>query len=146
MGRQQSEYLGPKIGRELDLLAEMRMLPPMPGALVEAQGEYDVIYTSPLSRAARSQEAAGFVRTLEIVSNVVSITQDPAPLDNFNFDVAIPEIAEIQAVPTSWMASGDQIMAKRKGRAQAQQQQAEIQAAPAQAAMIKAQAVAQKGA
>ena len=52
----------------------------------------------------------------------------------------MPAIADIQSVPESWMASGDMIAQKRKARAAQQQQQAQIQAAPAKAAMMKAQA------
>jgi hypothetical protein len=52
IGGQQSGYLGPMIDREIDLAAEMGLLLPMPPQLVEARGEYEVVYTSPLSRAA----------------------------------------------------------------------------------------------
>lgn len=144
VGRQQSEYLGPMIDRELDILSSMGLLPPMPPRLKEAKGEYDVVYTSPLSRAMRAQEASGFIRTLESVKELVSITQDPSLLDPFDFDAAIPAIADIQAVPPSWMADNDQIKQKRQARAQAQARQQQIQEAPAQAAMMKAQAVQAK--
>lgn len=144
VGRQQSEYLGPMIDRELDLLAEMGALPPMPGLLREARGDYQVVYTSPLSRAQRAQEVAGGFRTLEQVMSIVNVTQDPSMLDRFDFDAMIPDVAQIQAVPEKWMASDEQVAQKREARAAAQQQQAEIQAAPAAAAMIKAQAVAGK--
>jgi hypothetical protein len=56
-------------------------------------GEYQVVYTSPLARAQRAQEAAGFVRTVETVRELVNVTQDPSLLDRFDFDTAIPEIA-----------------------------------------------------
>jgi hypothetical protein len=144
VGRQQSEYLSPLIDRELDLLAQQRLIPPMPEILREAGGEYQVIYTSPISRAMRAQEAAGFIRTVETAKEIVNITQDPSYLDPFDFDVAIPAIADIQGTPLSWMATEEKIKAKRQARAQAQQAQMQIQAMPAQAAMIKAQAAVQK--
>ena len=144
IGRQQSEYLAPLIHRELDVLANLQLLPPPPPRLVEARGHYDMVYTSPLARAMRAQEAAGFMRTLESVKELVAITGDHSLLHPFNFQVAIPEIANIQAVPESWMASPEEIAAKNKALAQQQQIQQEIQAAPAKAAMMKAQAVAQK--
>lgn len=145
IGRQQSEYAGPMIERELNLLASMKLLPPMPPQLREAMGEYRVEYTNPISRSQRAQEAAGFLRTVENVKEIVAITQDPSPLDNFSFDRAVPAIAEIQSTPESWMATPEEIQAKRQSRAQAQQQQAQIQALPAQAAMLKAQAAAGQG-
>jgi hypothetical protein len=144
VGRQQAEYLGSMIERELDILTYQRLLPPMPPELIEARGEYEVQYTSPLSKAMRAQEAAGFLRTLETAISVMNATQDQSIMDSFNFDEAMPRIADIQSVPPSWMATPQQIAAKRKARAQAEQQRQQVQAMPAQAAMMKAQAVVQK--
>lgn len=144
VGRQQSEYLGPMIDREIDLLAEMHLLPPMPPALAARLGAYQTEYTSPLSRQMRAQEAAGVMRTLESTLTIVNATQDASPLDNFDFDIIIPETARIQGVPESWMASPAKIAQKRKARAEAQQAQMQIQALPAQAAMLKAQATVSK--
>jgi hypothetical protein len=144
VGRQQSEYLGPLIEREMDILADVGLLPPMPPILREARGEYNVVYTSPLAKAMRAQEVAGFGRVMEVLTQIIQVTQDPTPLDNFDFDVIVPEVAEIQAVPASWMASAEAVQAKRQQRQQAMQQQQQIQAAPAAAALVKAQAVAGK--
>ncbi len=141
---QQPEYLGPMTDRELDILSYLGMLDPMPEAFKEVRGEYRIEYTSPISRAMKAQQAAGFMRTVETAKEITNITQDPSYLDAFDFDVALPAIAENQAVPESWMASAEKIAAKRQERARAQQQQAEIQSLPAQAAMIKAQAVVAK--
>ena len=144
LGRQHTEYVGGLVERELDLLSEMRMLDPMPPRLAEAMGAYEVTDTSPLSLAAAAGEAAGFLRTLEQVRELVNITQDMSLLDPFNFDVATPAIARINHVREEWMADDSQIAAKRQNRAQQQQKQQQIQAAPAEAAMIKARAVAAK--
>jgi len=147
VGRQQSEYLGPLIAREIDLALALRLVPPPPGIIIEASKAgigYDVVYTSPISRAMKAQEAAGFMRTVESVKELVNITGDPSLLDPFNFDVAIPAISRIQAVPESWMADEMMITQKRQARAKSQAQQAQIQALPAQAAMIKAQATVAK--
>ena len=144
VGRQSSEYLGPTIDREIDILSYLGLLDPMPPRLKEAEGEYNVVYTSPLARAAKAQEAAGFYRTVEVVKELVNITQDPSLLDPFDFDVAVPAIAEINAVPEPWMATPDKMAAKRKARAQAQAKDQAIKALPNQAAMVKAQAIAAK--
>lgn len=144
VGRQQSEYLEPMIDRELDLLQDMKMLPPMPPLLREAKGEYRVVYTSPLSKMMRAQEAAGFMRTVETALNIAGQTQDPSILDRFDFDTAMPQIAYIQGTPISWMRSDEDVARIRKQRAQAAERQQQMQEAPGQAAMLKAQAVAQK--
>ena len=140
LGRQQSEYLGPMIDRELDLLAYMGMLPPMPPILQQMQGGYSVNYTSPLARAQRAQEAAGFMRAVDMATQIVNVTQDVSIMDNFDFDTAIPDIGYIQAVPESWMSDPKAVAAKRQNRAQAAQQQQQVQAAPAAAALMKAHA------
>lgn len=144
-GSMAPEYLGAMIEREVDIAADISVLPPMPPLLREAKGEYKVEYTSPLFKAARAGDASGFLRTVESALEVAGQMQDPSILDPFSFERAIPAIAGIQSVPESWMCSPDEMLAKRKARAQAQQQQAQIQALPAQAAMLKARAqVAQR--
>jgi hypothetical protein len=140
MGRQQSELLGPMIERELDIAVDQRLLAPMPPRLKEARGAYQVKYTSPLSRTQRAQEAAGFMRTVDWAKEIVGITQDISLMDRFDFDVALPSMADIQAVPESWMASDRKVQQKAQARAKAQAQRSQIEAAPAQAAIMNAQA------
>jgi hypothetical protein len=136
-GRQQSEYQGPLIERELDVLAQQGMLPPMPPALRELGGEYQVEYTSPLARAQRAEEASGFMRWTETLLNVAAQTQDPSALDHVDFDVAAPELADIMAVPIRWVRPMDAIKAIREGRQQQAETQQMIEAAPAAASMMK---------
>lgn len=145
IGRLQSEYLGPLIEREYDILSRQGLLPPMPPALREARGEFKIVYESPLTRSQRAEEASGVMRALETTLQVVNVTQDPAPLDYYDWDVIVPELNEIHGTPARWMRSKEAIEAMRQGRAEQQQAQTAIQAAPGVAAMTKAQAVAQKG-
>ena len=144
VGRQEAEYLGPLTLRELDVMGALGLVPPLPPALREAGGGYSAEYSSPMARAARAQNAAGFLRTVQSVESLVQITGDASLLHPFNFKKAIPGIAALQAVPESWMASAEEITQKDQALAQAQAKQQQIQAAPAAAAMMKAQAVAQK--
>lgn len=137
-GRQQSERLGPQIERELDVLAQQNLLPPMPPVLKEAGASFKVEYDSPLSRAQRAEEAAGLMRTMEAVINVANVTGDPSALDHFDWDTIVPDLSDINAVPVKWRKSMDQIQAIREGRAQQQQEQQMIQAAPSVAALEKA--------
>lgn len=139
MGRQQSEMLGPMIEREIDLLARQRMLPPMPQALIDAQGEFEIEYDSPLSRAQKAEEAAGLARTLEMVLPYVQTTGDMGPLDHFDWDEITPAIAEINAVPERWKRAVRDIQTIRQQRAQQAQQQQAIEVAPAVAGLAKAQ-------
>lgn len=137
MGRQQSEYLGPCIDRELDVLAQQRLLPPMPPALREAGGKYKVRYDSPLSRAQRAEEASGFLRMIELSLKVAVEAQRPDALDWADFDTAMPDLADIHAVPVKWRNTVDKIQQIRDGRTQAQNTQDQINAAPAVSALLK---------
>jgi hypothetical protein len=152
LGRQHTEYVGGMVPRELDLLFEMGMTDPVPPRLVEAArgqrrsliDQAEVTDTSPLSLAASAGNAAGFLRTLEQVRELVNITQDMSLLDPFDFDTATPEIARINNVPERWMADEQAVAAKRQMRAKQAAQKQQLDAAPAQAAIIKARAVAAK--
>lgn len=138
MGRLQSEFLGPSIEREIDVFSEMGILPEMPPELVEAQGEYEVQYTSPMAKAMYMEEVSGFTRSVEMTLNVVNATQDPSHLDHYDFDVALPEIADHLAVPTRWMADVKKVQAKREGRQAQQEQQQVVENAPALASVATA--------
>lgn len=137
MGRQQSEMLGPMIERELDLLARQHLLPPMPPALQEARGEYDIQYDSPLSRAQRAEEAAGLQRTVQWALEVAQVTQKQEVLDRFDWDTIVPDMADIQAVPARWLLGDEAVATIREQRQQAQDAQQAVDAAPAAAAMMK---------
>ncbi len=137
MGRQQTEALGPMIERELDILAREGVLPPMPQELLDAAGDYVVMYDSPLSRSMRAEEAGGFLRLIETATLMANATQTPEALDWIDADTAMPELAEILAVPARWISLPEQVEAKREGRQQQQQVQTMIEAAPAVAGLIK---------
>lgn len=137
MGRQQSEALGPQIEREIDVLTQQRLLPPMPPALLEARGEYQIQYDSPLSRMARAEEVSGLMRTVDYLRSVVEVTQNPEPLDHFDWDTIVPEMCDLQAVPVRWRKSLQAVQQIREGRGQQADTQQMIAAAPAAAAMMK---------
>jgi len=146
LGRQFSEYIGGMSYREVDLLADMRdhrgkpVLPPMPPVLREAGGEYQIKDTTPLAMSSRTNEVAGFNRWVEQLHQWAAISGDMSILDPVNFDTAVPEAALIQSVPIRWTSDDQAIAVKRQNRAKAQAAQQRIQALPAEAAMVKAQA------
>jgi len=153
LGRQHTEYVGSGlVPREIDLLFEMGMVDRPPPRLVEAAGGkrsnllslLEVTDTSPLSQMAQSGEVAGFFRMLEQLREVVNVTQNPGYLDRLDFDAAIPEIARNQLVPERWLADDDKVAALQQERAKAAAQKQATDALPAQAAIIKARAVAMK--
>ena len=139
VGRQQSEYLGPVITREIDILSRQNKLPPQPQVLKEAQGEFEIVYESPLNRTQRAEWAAGAMRTVELALQLATQTQDMSYLDHFNFDVMIPAVSDINGTPSTWLNDKKQIQAVRQARSQQQQQQQMIEAAPAVAGLAKSQ-------
>lgn len=137
-GRIQNEYLAPLIDRELDLLARQGMLPPMPEILIEAGAEFKIEYDSPMSRAQQAEEATGLLRTIEPILNIAGSTGNAEMLDHFDWDTIIPELSAIQGVPQRWLKSIREVSQMRDARAQLQEQQAQADAAPGQAAMLNA--------
>lgn len=143
IGRQQSEYLDPLIEREMDLLMSQHLLDPMPQLLLEARGEYHIEYESPLSRTQRAEEAAGLSRTLEMATSVYNVTQDPRVMDVFDWDTAMPELADINGMPLRWTKSAQKIEEERAQRQEQAEQAQAVAAAPGAAALTKAAVVAQ---
>lgn len=133
-----ANFLAPMIARELDVLVADGRVPAPPPALLDAGGEFKVEYDNPITRMSRSESAAGFNRALQTAMEYVAATQDPSPLDHFNFDEATPDILDISGAPTRWISTKEQIAAKRQQRAQQAQAQMAIEAAPAAAGLAKA--------
>ncbi len=142
IGRQQSEYLGPMIDRELDILSRQGLLDPMPPLLKSAKGEYKITYDSPITRTQKAEWASGAARGMEQLIEVAQATQDPSVLDYLDWDVAAPQMLHIYGTPDSWIRTKGDIAKVRQNRNQAQQVQTAIQAAPAVAGIIKAKASA----
>jgi hypothetical protein len=136
-GRLQAEFLGPLIEREIELMAQQGLMPRVPQILLEAEAEYRIEYDSPMSRMQRAEKASGFMRALDSAANYAKMTGDVAPLDFFNFDVATPEILDINGAPTRWTRSMEEVEAIRAERQKAQQAAQMVEAAPAMASVVK---------
>lgn len=144
IGRQQSEALGPMIERELDILQHAGALPPMPDALIEAEGEYDIVYESPLNRAQHAEEGIGLLRTIEALGPLLQTTQDPQTImRRFNMDEVVKGLAEINAVPQKWQHSDEELAAMDEQEAMQQQQAQMLEAALIAAQTAKTMAEAQ---
>lgn len=136
MGRLQSEFGGPDIEREISLLFEHGRLPEMPPELAEANGDYQIIYTSPLAKGQFAEEVQGYMRLQEMLIAAAQATGDPSPLDWLANDVAIPEIANYMSVRTSWVNDTKVVQIKRDNREKKAREEALIKQAPAAASVI----------
>ena len=141
VGRQQSEMLGPQIEREVAILNRQGRLPPLPDALVQAQGEYDIEYESPATRMQRVEELVGIQRTIEIMAPFVQI--NPGALEIFKPDEVARLAADIQGVPQSVLNTPEELAEIRAAAAEAAQAEQTQAAAPPAAAALKDVAAAQ---
>lgn len=138
MGRLQAELLGPMIDREIDIAFELGMLPEPPPEVVEANAAFTVAYTSPLAKSMYAESISGFMRSVDFAVTVAQAKQDPAVLDPFDFDVAIPEIADHLGAPSRWMKDPGAIESVRSDRQEQQEDAQLVQAAPALASVAGA--------
>jgi hypothetical protein len=124
IGRQQSEALGPMIEREIGIAQRQGRLGPLPEALIEAAGEYEIEYESDATRMQKADEAAGFSRMLEVLAPLIE--NDPSLLDKFKGEEAIDHFAGVYAVPTKIIRTNDELKPIRQAQAQAAQQQEQL--------------------
>lgn len=135
MGRQQSEMLGPLIERELDILGRAGMLPPMPDELIDAGGEVDVEYVSPLNRAQRAEDGVAILRTFEAIAPLASV--DPSVMMAFDLPQAARELADINGMPANVLRSKEDIQKMQDEQKQAMGMQQLLEAAPIAAETVK---------
>jgi len=129
MGRQHSEFLGPIIEREIDLLARANLLPPVPPELLEMGGEYEIEYLSPLSSAARSEPSLALQRS--VMQAMPFIELDPSAADWIDGDDAIKTIMLGNGSPNSAIRSAEEVEAIREQRAQQKAAETAMAAGPA---------------
>ncbi|MFZ1975814.1 MAG: portal protein [Candidatus Acidiferrales bacterium] len=138
MGRQQEEY-GTLIAREIDLLERAGQfahidIPPE----LKARGgllALKVEYTSPLNRAMKSGEAAGFLRTMEALAPLANT--DPTIFDVFDAEAVARGMADLNNVPETWLISPEKLAALKAQKAQAANLQTLVQATPPLAGAVK---------
>jgi len=135
IGRQQSETLGPQLERELAIHMRQGLLPPLPPALVEAGGEYEIEYVSEATQMQRAGELVGIRNTLELLTPFAAL--DPGALDVFDSEQVARVSAEIENVPTKVLRTPEQLAQIREQRAQAAQQAAQLAQAEQMAGAAK---------
>lgn len=131
----QDEGFTMMIEREIDILSRQGLLPPMPDELIEARGEYRIIFDAPMTRGQDNEKLSGINLTLQQVLPYAQI--DQGVLDVFNFEEIAKISSRINNAPIEIIRSDEQINAIRQQRAQAAQ-------AEAQAAQIAEMASARK--
>ncbi len=132
IGRLQSEWLGPLLRRESGIMYRQGLHPEMPAVLREfiedSKEGLTIEYQSPMTRAARSEEAVGILRTFETLAPIAQI--DPEVYQMFDTEVIARTVAEVNGVPTKALKSKDRLAEEAEAK-EAQQQMGDVlQAAP----------------
>lgn len=127
-GRDETESLGPMIERELDILNDFGLLPPMPPELIEAQGEFEIEFTNPLAVSRRSDEAIGSVQTVQALMELA--TAQPMVMDNVNGDKYARILASANSSPEELLNTPEEVEAIRQQRQEAEILEKAAQAAP----------------
>ena len=125
LGRQQTELLGPEVGRAFSIELREGRMPEVPPELLELNAEVLVEYQSPVARAQKASEKRalreGFAAALEVAGTI------PDFIDNYDTDNIAHLDWELGSLPVEGMRSDEDRDAIREARAEqlAQQQQVE---------------------
>ena len=149
MGRQQSEFLGPLVMREIDILDRAGRLPPKPMAMLESRAGFLLEYTSPLARALRAEEGTAIMNTVADVGTMANL--DPSAKLVIDLHEAARTMADIRGCPAHLIRSEEEVTALLEHANDQAAQATQATQAPQVAAGIKnlaqaAQAASQAGA
>lgn len=145
-GRQMSELLEPIIMREIDIYESYGIFEDgkplaLPESVKAMQGEFNIKYTNPLSRMQLSDEALGVERTVQSLLPLAQL--DPSILDRIDWKEYADILREANGAPARIFKSDEEMQAIAEAKAQQQQLQQIIEAAPQVAGSIKDVAQAQ---
>lgn len=139
VGRLQTEFLGPLIRRESGILHRQGKHPPMPEVLAEwlasEEQPLGIDYESPMTRAARSEDAVAILRTFESLAPMAQV--DPTVYARFNVSEVAQILADVNGVPAKALYTDDEMEAKKAQQEQAQALGQILEAAPIAAETAK---------
>jgi hypothetical protein len=148
MGRGQSEFLGPMIHREIDILSEANQLPPPPIELLRSRKGMKIVYSSAMASAMRAEEGTAIMNTISDIAQAANL--DKSVIYLMDYHDAMREMAQIRGTPAKLLRSEDQVQALMENAKEEQNQAAAAQMAPQVAMGVKnlaqaAQAAGQVG-
>jgi hypothetical protein len=140
MGRQQSEFLGPCIHREFDILENAKAFPPPPQELIlQCRGDlnqcFEIEYTSPMATALKAQEGSSIMNTVNDLATMANL--DKTVLMVMDFHDAARKMARIRGTPADLLRSEEQVQALMEQSAQQAQMQQAAEQAPQVAMGVK---------
>lgn len=118
MGRLQTELLDPIVQAELDILAQMGVLPELPPEMYDDEDMLAIEYTSPLARMMKAEEGIGIMRTIESAVPIMQIDQGAATVFQGKGADIIRRLAEVNGMAPDLLNTDEEVQA-----ATAQQQE-----------------------
>ena len=131
-GRLEADYPAPTVERVFNLMTEARAFKEPPEELIGRDIKFE--FVSPVERARKQVEAAGAVRSSELLQPYIEA--QPEIMDNFDGDRIARDISEAHGMPQAWLRSPDTVRQIRDRRAQAQQAQQQLEMAERGAAAL----------
>ena len=101
------------------------MLPPVPEALIETGGRFEIDYDTLAPRMQQSDEMAAYQRLISVFQP--QIEQDPSLMQVLRAEDAMREFGETSGIRASLFRSKDEMTEMREQQAQAQQAQQVMQ-------------------
>lgn len=150
-GRQMAELLDPMVMREIGIYESYGLFEDgqpleLPEAVKEMGGEFDIVYTNPLSRMQISEQALGVERTIQAMLPLAQI--DPSILDKIDWNAYSDIMREANGAPAKLFKSPEELEQIRQQKMMEAQQAQLLQSAPQVAGAIKdvaqAQAISQE--
>lgn len=136
MGRNQSEFLGNIIPREIEILYRAGELPPLPDVMMQNGGlVHEVEYQSPLNRAQHAEVGVAINQTLAALAPLAQI--DPNVAHVVKVIPTFRELAKINGMPSKLLNTDDEMAPMMAQQQQQQTQQNLLAAAPVAAGAAK---------
>lgn len=124
VSRQRSEFLNVIITREMQILEDAGAAPEPPEALLASGAGLNIEYESPLARAQKAEQAAGIMRTVDIMNVLTPL--DPSVKHKLNLPKALELVAYIYSCPAELIRGDEEWMelVQREQEAIAEQEKA----------------------
>lgn len=146
-GRQMTELLDPMIMREVGIYEDYGLFEDgqaleLPDAIKDMGGDFDIVYTNPLSRMQISEQALGTERTIQAMLPLAQI--DPSIMDKINWDEYANIMREANGAPAKLFKSPEELQAMQEEKQEQAAMQQMMDAAPQVAGAMKDVAQAEK--
>lgn len=125
LGRLENDFLGPTIQRTFNIRFRAGKFGDVPQIVKDSGGVMDVVYTGPLSRAQKVDQATNIERWAGMTAKLSEI--NPDVVDIPDWDEMTRTQGALLGVPSSFMKSKAQVTAIRDSRKKSQQEQFKAQ-------------------